>query len=993
MRRVIYINLFAFVSSMLFSWQGANNGAFAQVIDDYMLVPCTTNAEVVNDVPKFEQNGTEKNYTVWKVPGGENGPCEIWCRGGFGDDLWQGGVESPTGDTAFMMSRENLIINDELAEWGGWMTTMFDFDPANPLPADEMEAIKQGDRVFAMDVYFEESGDSPTFQEMADWTDGNMKMPGGIKFQVRLGNQEAFAEGGTEWFIAKEAYLEQPGKWQTLYFARDDLAETGLDYTTPASEVDRFMFVPAYAYPFGDNNNIYMKNVRLTTTPPDTVAPGFVGESPKILNAGAAFLDFSFELDEAGTFYYTVSGEGNAMPSKDNMITYDSVQVSSAWDSNVIRHQGLNPATAYKFYFMNRDKAGNTSAIESISFTTGSVDIQPPSFAEGTPEVLNITASKARLSVAIDEPGVVYFLVQDSAMAVPVVSDVLQARKENIYQPDKEIVWDITGLQAEKKYGLFILAADAESPANVQDTFQAIYFNTSGLHFLPDWELDNPMVIDNGGVYENLVINSRDYNKPAVNITTDEPVVIQHCVISGSGDLVVNTKAHAKLEFYHNYFWGTNPDIVDLQQGRSVKISDVDYFTFKNNYTNQTGGLRVQGFAGSGDKSVLVEGNIHEDLTTLVSNGTGKEGRAGYDISKDNGGQWNRQMVILKNVNVPSGTPAPRIQYNLMENNEYEPDNVSATEDLINNFGSIGPDTTNPIIIAKNFLRGAHGPEPFNPYRVFTGTCIVMDASAASGADFGNVEVHGNFLSYCQNSGIGISSGHHVRVFDNTIINPLKGEDGKQISGFYGNAAYLWAWKDDRPVSYSEFFNNRVHNFKSKEQPVGSDIGRNDLWLPDCNGTNDCHDNYKFPVTLNHDAVLNMYCEFYQVLKEDNVSIGPNWGPGLDLIDYDFENCVVKEYGPSDPGNNEPDDSTVTAMDASGKAFRVYPNPAGDYLRVILPREGETNISILNLEGKTLIHQSFSGEIVLDVSHLKAGMYIIRANLNGKQEQEKLFIR
>lgn len=312
-----------------------------------------------------------------------------------------------------------------------------------------------------------------------------------------------------------------------------------------------------------------------------------------------------------------------------------------------------------------------------------------------------------------------------------------------------------------------------------------VLYSQEDTSYLPNLELDNPISINQGGVYENLVINSKKYSVPAIKIQTSEPVIIRNCVISGSGDLIINTISHAKIKIYNNYLWGRNPNISGSQQGRSVKVENVDYFIFCNNYTEQTGGLRIKTLTGTGDTTVWIQGNVHKDLTSLVSNGTGKAGREGYDLAQDQSGEWNRQMVMLNNVYTPEGSLAPRIIYNILENNEYNTDNVSSTEDLINIFGSKGENMSNPIIVARNFLRGAHGNEPFNNYRAFYGTAIILDASQESGADFGFVMIFENYGTYIQNAGIAISSGHDCEVFDNKIINPLIGEDGKIIRGSY----------------------------------------------------------------------------------------------------------------------------------------------------------------------------------------------------------------
>lgn len=986
-----YFLYISFSALLCFPSFGSNVLSTDTISTDYHLLLLDNDSYKLVSTEKQEANGSVKDYTVWMVPGTEHDTCGIWCRGEFGDDSWNYGAISPTGDTAFQLNRSKLIIDESTTAWGGWMTAMFDFGADKPLPSAEMEYLRNGNRVLAMDVYFEERDAIHTFQEMYEYiqTGDNLKYPLGIKFQLRLGKEAFFNTGGNEWFAVKESYLNRPGEWQTLYFSQDDQGEPNFTYNTGIDEVDRFMLIPAYAYPYGESNYFYIRNIRITDPIPDTAAPEFMLNYPRVIQKGGTYSLASFRINEPGTVYTMMQPNDLPEPTIADVIRNDSVSIPGLTDSSVVLYSGLTPLQAYTLYIITKDTLAepNYSDMISLDFSTNDQDNSPPLFAGNTPLLANQSASKVTVRVKTNEPAIVSYMLKEASEPAPSTLDFTNHDSLVIFDPTSEYLTTFSGLKNETDYILYFLARDLETPSNVMTETVNLAFSTENMNHLPDISLHNPLVINKGGVYEKLKVNSTNYDVPAITISTDEPVTIKQCVISGTGDLVVNTKNKAKIILHDNYIWGRNPDIIDKQQGRSVLTTDADYFIFKNNYTNQTGGIRVGGFTGQGDLSVIIENNIHVDLTSLVSNGTGKEGRLGYNLEKDNGGQWNRQMVILRDVNVPQGTPAPRIMYNFMENNEYKPDNVSSTEDLINNFGSIGPDTLNPIIIARNFLRGAHGNKPFDPYKPFTGSCIIMDASAASGADFGNVRVYENFLSYCQNTGIGISSGHHVKVYNNKIINPLHGEDGEQISGFYGNAAYLWAWKDDRPVRDCEFFNNTVHNFKSKEQDPGSKLSRNDLWLPDCFGTNNCFDNLKVSETLNHDAIEEMYCEFYAMLQDENKTIGPDWGPGMDLIDFDFQGCVL--------------DTSVNGINAVEKpldnnSYILFPNPTTDELTIKFMTNTSGYLTISSIDGIILFQEPVKdkpSEFQVDVSGMPRGMKIVTLHNIESTVNKKILLK
>ena len=59
--------------------------------------------------------------------------------------------------------------------------------------------------------------------------------------------------------------------------------------------------------------------------------------------------------------------------------------------------------------------------------------------------------------------------------------------------------------------------------------------------------------------------------------------------------------------------------------------------------------------------------------------------------------------------------------------------------------------------------------------------------------------------------------------------------------------------------------------------------------------------------------------------------------------------------------------------------YKIYPNPAADFLQLMCPDEGEKNISILNAAGTLLSYYNKSGsQIRLDISSLKQGIYFVR---------------
>ncbi len=221
-------------------------------------------------------------------------------RGDFGADMDHGGEwdftpDMPQGENnGLMMSRAALRQDPsflDTANWGGYMVPFFRY--GKPLPGNEVLAALEGTaRIFAVDVYFEETDSEHDFEKLKNFTtedsweydpDLGMKQAiknsdEGVKFQLRLFNYDtwkAFPSWGSEpekYFAIKEAYLTAPNEWQTLYFIDDDPGEQQTDRgeasQMSANDIDGIWLSPVYAYPWVDENKIYLKNFRIAT-------PGF----------------------------------------------------------------------------------------------------------------------------------------------------------------------------------------------------------------------------------------------------------------------------------------------------------------------------------------------------------------------------------------------------------------------------------------------------------------------------------------------------------------------------------------------------------------------------------------------------------------------------------------------------------------------------------------------------------------------------------------------
>ncbi len=211
--------------------------------------------DAINPAPGATYDGADASSSMY-----------VTCRGGYADNNWNFAADLPDGGTGLMMTRLSIREDDGSAAWDGYMIPVFGWygDGMTPPSSEELDLVQVGQRVVAVDVYYETDSSSPvSFNDLSEAE--------GVKFQFRFGNLTKFKESGDKkgWFMAKEAFVSAPNTWETLYFAADDQGEVdningndGMDATS--DEVDFAWFIPAYGQSEWDSHKIYLKNFRIT---------------------------------------------------------------------------------------------------------------------------------------------------------------------------------------------------------------------------------------------------------------------------------------------------------------------------------------------------------------------------------------------------------------------------------------------------------------------------------------------------------------------------------------------------------------------------------------------------------------------------------------------------------------------------------------------------------------------------------------------------------
>lgn len=71
----------------------------------------------------------------------------------------------------------------------------------------------------------------------------------------------------------------------------------------------------------------------------------------------------------------------------------------------------------------------------------------------------------------------------------------------------------------------------------------------------------------------------------------------------------------------------------------------------------------------------------------------------------------------------------------------------------------------------------------------------------------------------------------------------------------------------------------------------------------------------------------------------------------------------------------------------------IYPNPAKDKIQISKHNGFSFEISIFNVLGKQVYHQSKTKEKTIDISSLNKGVYMVKINIDGNSKTQKLVIQ
>ena len=85
--------------------------------------------------------------------------------------------------------------------------------------------------------------------------------------------------------------------------------------------------------------------------------------------------------------------------------------------------------------------------------------------------------------------------------------------------------------------------------------------------------------------------------------------------------------------------------------------------------------------------------------------------------------------------------------------------------------------------------------------------------------------------------------------------------------------------------------------------------------------------------------------------------------------------------------------ASLTTKDINDSTFRIYPNPVSNTLTISSLRQfGDAKLELVDINGRQVIAKSvnFEGDILLDIKHLQAGLYILKLKFENTTVTQKI---
>jgi hypothetical protein len=311
-----------------------------------------------------------------------------------------------------------------------------------------------------------------------------------------------------------------------------------------------------------------------------------------------------------------------------------------------------------------------------------------------------------------------------------------------------------------------------------------------------------PKVITRGGTYSGNW-QSTDPDRPAVEVKTSAPVVLENCSVRGKEDLIETMVKGARLTVRDCHGYGINPGVAGRVKGRFVYAKYPASLKVEHNYLEGTTGIKIYDWThGASGETLKVRYNKAKNIDGRKSAGSG------YSTDKVSGYTVGAQFLMVHSVH---DVPGVEVAWNWVT----EVPNQSRVGDTINFFGS-GGNSSHPYLVHDNFIDGAFPINPRSGTGTYSGGGIITDGQNVTKETAEQyLHIYNNQVLDSLNYGVKITQGHHNRLYGNVVVRDGVLSDGTVYasSSFVGDLSKgagvaLWNAQNQSFFGYHKVHDN-----------------------------------------------------------------------------------------------------------------------------------------------------------------------------------------
>ncbi|GBF06213.1 glycosyl hydrolase family 98 [Deinococcus aerius] len=391
----------------------------------------------------------------------------------------------------------------------------------------------------------------------------------------------------------------------------------------------------------------------------------------------------------------------------------------------------------------------------------------------------------------------------------------------------------------------------------------ALVLGTSAQQSPTDLTYDGPITIRKGGTYRGNW-RSLDPNKPAIDIATREPVIIEYSNVEGRGTLIHSAFDRANVTIRNTRGVALNPNLpasAKRAPGRFLNMEEFESAVVENNELIGTSGMYFRKYVGDPERG--------QTIKVLRNRALNIDGR--YSDGEDQFSSTGYKLVQFVQFNDIKDIQGAEVAWNEVIN---EP-GKSRVEEVINMYGSRGT-ASSRISIHDNYIQGAYPVHPGTDKYAGGGLMMGDGGSKTKEGAGGYIIAYRNQIVSTSNQGIAIASGNNIEVFENRVISSGYLPNGTPIAA---QNVGMYVWDTAGNKQHGTFYNNLMRdNLVGWARPLKSPTAQNPLWLPDCatttSGQSRCTGNRVLPGPITLQMERQEYERWQDKLRDADIVVG-----------------------------------------------------------------------------------------------------------------------